>query len=217
MQTVFNSSIKLYSLYICLFVLLLNHAIFVKTFFMQQNARAVYNPVQKDTAIFIKTAAETNGAYSLIEVIVGPGGGVGKHYHKTYTETITCLEGELQVLVGKKLITLTPGDGPATAGMNVLHRFFNASSQPCRFSVFISPGCRGFEESIQIAYGLARDGAVHKDGAPKKLDHLGVLMDLGQVKIPGVMGLLEPVLLWFGKRAGKKGVTDALRKAYVKI
>lgn len=182
-----------------------------------QNARAIYNPVQKDTAIFIKTAAETNGAYSLIEVIVAPGGGVGKHYHKTYTETFTCLEGELQVQLGKKIITLKPGDAPATAEMGMLHQFLNASKAPCRFNVLISPGCRGFEESLQIAYGLARDGATGKDGTPNKIDHLGVLMDLGQIKIPGLMGLLEPVLLWFGKRAGKKGVTDALRKAYVKI
>jgi len=48
---------------------------------MNNLSRVIYNPVQQDTAIFIQTLQETNGAYSLIEVEVAPGGGVGLHYH----------------------------------------------------------------------------------------------------------------------------------------
>jgi len=48
---------------------------------MHNLSRAIYNPVQQDTAFFIKTVQETNGAYSLIEVEVAPCGGVGLHYH----------------------------------------------------------------------------------------------------------------------------------------
>lgn len=191
--------------------------IFVKNIYMADTARAVYNPAQKDTAIFIETVQETNGAYSLLEVIVAPGGGVGKHYHKAYTETFTCLEGELQVQVGKQVLTLKPGDAPVTAGKDVLHRFFNTSDKPCRFSVLISPGSRGFEESVQIAYGLARDGRTNKEGTPSKIGHLGILLALSESKLPGWQGLIERVLLWIGKRADKKGVTDQLRKEYVKI
>jgi quercetin dioxygenase-like cupin family protein len=184
---------------------------------MNNSSRAIYNPVQQDSAVFIQTVQETNGAYSLIEVEVAPGGGVGRHYHKTYRETFTCLEGELQVQLGKELHTLRPGDAPVTAETNVLHRFFNNSNRPCRFRVHISPGSRGFEESLQIAYGLARDGKTDKSGTPRKIDHLGVLLALSESKLPGWQGLLESVLLWIGKRADKKGVTALLRKEYVKI
>ena len=184
---------------------------------MNKSSRAIYNPVQQDTAIFIQTVQETNGAYSLIEVEVAPGGGVDRHYHKTYTETFTCLEGELQVQLGKQVLTLQPGDAPVTVEKNVLHRFVNNSNRPCRFRVRISPGSRGFEECLQIAYGLARDGKTDKTGTPRKIDHLGVLLALGEMKLPGWQGLFESVLLWIGKRADKKGVTALLRKEYVKI
>ncbi len=184
---------------------------------MSDLSRATYNPVQKDTAVFIETVAETNGAYSLIEVEVAPGGGVGLHYHKAYSETFTCLQGELQVQLGKQVFTLKPGDAPATAPKNTLHRFFNTSDKPSRFQVLISPGSRGFEESVQIAYGLARDGKVNKTGSPKKIDHLGVLLALSETKLPGWQGLFEKIFLWIGKRAEKKGITAQLRKEYVKI
>ena len=184
---------------------------------MRDLLRAIYNPVQKDTAVFIETVAETNGAYSLIEVDVSPGGGVGLHYHKAYSETFTCLQGELHVQLGKKVYELKAGDAPVTAEKNTLHRFFNASNKPCRFRVLISPGCRGFEESLQIAYGLARDGKTNKKGTPSNIDHLGVLLALSESKLPGWQSLFEKVFLWIGKRAEKKGITTALRKEYVKI
>ena len=184
---------------------------------MNHTSRAIYNPIQKDTAIFLKTSHETNGAYTLVEVEVAPGGGVGQHYHKGYTETFECLEGELKIQLGKQEHTLKPGDAPATAERNVLHRFVNTSNEPCRFCVTITPGCRGFEESIQIAYGLARDGKTNKEGTPAKLDHLGVLLVLSESKLPGWQGIFEKGLLWIGKRADKKGITDELRREYVKI
>jgi quercetin dioxygenase-like cupin family protein len=190
--------------------------IFVKTNIMETPIRAIYNPVQKDTAIFLETLQESNGRHTLIEVEVAPHGGVGVHYHKTYAETFECLEGELKIQLGKKIFTLRPGDGQATALPNTLHRWFNTSGKKCRFRVTVTPGCRGFEESLQIAYGLARDGKVNKSGMPK-LSHLGILLLLSESKLPGWQGLLEKGLLWVGKRAGKKGITDDLRERYVKI
>lgn len=184
---------------------------------MNIEARSVYNPVQRDTAIFLETVKETHGAYTLVEVILAPGGGVGLHYHKAFTETFECTEGVLQVQLGKKVHTLKPGDAGVTAEKNVLHRFFNNSTNSCRFKVLISPGSRGFEESLQIAYGLARDGKTNKAGMPQHISHLGVLLMLSESKLPGWQGVLESIFLRIGKRADKKGVTDVLRKEYVKI
>src|SRR5688572_5535501 len=96
--------------------------------------RRIYNPVQKDYFTFIKTSEETNGEYTLVEVELAPQGGVGIHYHKTYSEKFDCLDGELKVQAGKTIHTLTPGQS-VTALPNVNHRFFNASNAVARFKV----------------------------------------------------------------------------------
>ena len=59
-----------------------------------ENERRIHNQVQKDTVTFLKTSADTNGEYTLVEVELADGGGVGLHYHKTYSEKFECLEGE---------------------------------------------------------------------------------------------------------------------------
>ena len=49
-------------------------------------SRRIYNPIQKDPVTFLKTAGETGGEYTLVEVELSSKGGVGLHYHKTYSE-----------------------------------------------------------------------------------------------------------------------------------
>lgn len=178
--------------------------------------RSIYNPIQKDSAEFIKTVSETRGAYTLIRVVVAPGGGNGLHYHKTYDERFECISGVLKVQVGKKIMTLLPGES-ATAHKNVAHRFFNDTDEPCSFFVTISPGCKGFEEGLQIAYGLAEDGQVNSSGTPKSLAHLGLLLVLTESKLPGWQGIIEKGFSYIGRRALKNGTADALRKKYVTI
>lgn len=179
-------------------------------------SRSIYNPYQKDSAEFIKTFNETNGAYTLVRVAVAPGGGNGLHYHKTFAETFECISGQLKVQVGKSTYTLMPGD-EATAHPKQLHRFYNDTNEPCSFFVTISPGCKGFEEGLQIAYGLANDGRINKKGSPKSLTHLGLLLLLTESKLPGWQGIIEKGFMMMGRRAIKNGTADALRKQYVTI
>ena len=179
-------------------------------------ARSIYNPIQKDSAEFIKTVKETGGAYTLIRVEVASGGGNGLHFHKTYDETFECISGVLKVQVGNKKITLLPGE-KATAPKNVAHRFYNDTAEPCNFFVTISPGCKGFEEGLQIAYGLANDGHINSKGTPKKLAHLGLLLVLTESKLPGWQGIIEKGFSFIGNRAIKNGTAAVLRKKYVTI
>jgi hypothetical protein len=53
------------------------------------NSRTIYNPVQRDSVVFLETVSETNGKYTLVEVELAAGGGVGLHYHKTYSELLS--------------------------------------------------------------------------------------------------------------------------------
>src|SRR5437868_2420432 len=128
--------------------------------------RKIYNPIQKDSVTFLKTSDETNGECTLVEVELADGGGVGLHYHKTYSEKFDCMEGEVQVKLGDTIHNLKAGQS-ATAQPNTNHLFRNRSGNVCKFRVELRPASKGFEQSLQIGYGLARDGRTDKKGFPK--------------------------------------------------
>ena len=178
--------------------------------------RKIYNPIQKDQVTFLKTHADTNGECTLVEVELAHGGGVGLHYHKTYSEKFDCLEGEVEVRLGKIIYKLQPGQS-ATAEPNVNHLFRNRSSKPCKFLVELKPASRGFEQSLQIGYGLANDGLTKSNGFPKDKLALAWLFDISESNLPGWMSLFEFILRGQAMKARKKGIDKELIGKYVKF
>ncbi|MBI5371696.1 MAG: cupin domain-containing protein [Sphingobacteriales bacterium] len=178
--------------------------------------RKIYNPIQKDQVIFLKTAAETGGACTLVEVELADGGGVGLHYHKTFSEQFECLDGEVQVQLGRELRVLRPGE-KAIAGEGINHLFRNRSGKPCRFRVELRPASRGFEESLQIGYGLAGDGQCKPNGFPKDRRVLAWLFDISESNLPGWMSLFEFILRKQAKKARQQGLDKKMRERYVKF
>jgi len=178
--------------------------------------RKIYNPIQKDYVTFIKTAAETNGEYTLVEVELANGGGVGLHYHKTYSEKFDCLDGEVQIGLGKKIVTLKPGQS-ATAEPNVNHLFRNRSGKVCLFRVELRPASPGFEQSLQIGYGLTGDGLCKSNGFPKDKLVLAWLFDISESNLPGWMSVFEFILRKQAKKAREKQIDKALTEKYVRF
>ena len=178
--------------------------------------RKIYNPVQKDYVTFLKTAADTNGECTLVEVELADGGGVGLHYHKTYSEKFDCLEGEVQVRLGKAIHALKPSES-ATAEPHVRHLFRNRSGKVSKFRVELRPASRGFEQSLQIGYGLARDGQVEKNGFPKDKLALAWLFEISESNLPGWMSIFEFILRKQAKKAKAKGLDKQLIEKYVKF
>jgi len=178
--------------------------------------RKIYNPIQKDQVVFLKTAADTNGEYTLVEVELADGGGVGLHYHKTYSEKFNCLEGEVQVQLNKTLHRLGLGQS-ATALPNTNHLFRNRSGKACKFLVELRPASRGFEESLQIGYGLAADGLCKPNGFPKDKLALAWLFNISESNLPGWMSIFEFILHRQAKKAIAKGTDRQLRERYVKF
>lgn len=178
--------------------------------------RRIHNPVQKDSVVFLKTAEETNGAYTLVEVELAPKGGVGLHYHKTYSEKFDCLEGELKVQAGKVIHTLGPGNS-ITAQALVHHRFFNSSDRVCKFRVELRPASRGFEQSLQVGYGLARDGKTNSKGLPKSRLALAWLFEISESNLPGWMSIFEFILRRQAQKAKAKGIDKELIASYVRF
>ena len=178
--------------------------------------RKIYNPIQKDTVTFIKTSDDTDGEYTLVEVELADGVGVGLHYHKTYTESFECTEGALQVILGKTTYTLQAGQS-AKATPNINHLFRNRSGKPCKFTCEIRPASKGFEQSLQIAYGLASDGLCKSNGFPKDKLALAWLFAISESNLPGWMSLFEFILIKQSNKARQKGIDKQLLEKYVRF
>jgi quercetin dioxygenase-like cupin family protein len=191
---------------------LLMDRFFVKTL----TERTIYNPIMKDRVTFLKTAADTHGAYTLVEVELAPGGGIELHYHKLISETFICQSGELSVQVNQKTHRLQPKQ-TVTAAPGTSHRFFNQSHESCRFQCRIVPASVGVERSLQIGYGLARDGQTNAKGMPKSLLTMAWLFAISETSLPGRMSMFEPLLRWQARRAVKKGLDKRLIAQYVRF
>jgi mannose-6-phosphate isomerase-like protein (cupin superfamily) len=71
----------------------------------------ITNPFAQEQIIFLKTGIETEGAYSLREFHLKPGGAVPRaHIHRDYEETFTVVQGELTLIFNGKEHMLHPGD-----------------------------------------------------------------------------------------------------------
>jgi quercetin dioxygenase-like cupin family protein len=175
--------------------------------------RQIYNPVQRDTATFIETSAQSGGQRTLIEIEVAPGGGTTPHYHLSYDEHFEVIQGALQVTTGGVRHTLGPG-GKAVALRNTLHNFHNATDTPTTFLVELRPGSEGFEKALNVAYGLARDGLVRDNGLPRNPLHLALLFEWGEGRVPGVATVLAPLFRLLAWEARRWGVDQSLEARY---
>lgn len=175
--------------------------------------RRIYNPVQKDAAIFVQTSEESGGVQTILDLEIAPGGGNSLHYHKTFAERFTVISGEFGVQVGAEHFTLKPG-ATALAPMMTLHRWYNTSAETAMVRVELLPGNTGFERSLQILYGLARDGLVNKQGLPKHITHLALLLELSDTGLPGLASAIAPIMRVIARYARRKGIERELIARY---
>jgi quercetin dioxygenase-like cupin family protein len=84
-------------------------------------------------------AAETGGAYALLEQQVPPGGGPPLHVHRHETEIFYILEGEFEVIVGDQVVS-APAGTTATCPRDIPHKFRNVGATPGRLLLTIIPG-----------------------------------------------------------------------------
>lgn len=178
-----------------------------------QAARRIYNPLQKDAAIFLVTSRESGGERTLLEIELAPGGGNSLHMHTEFAEHFEVLEGELVVQVGREEHVLGPG-GTATAPPRTLHRFYSRSPTPTRFRVELRPGHAGFEQALRIAYGLAQDGLVTRKGFPRRLDHMALLVEMSGTIPAGAASVMLPLFRVISRRARRRGVEAELLARY---
>jgi quercetin dioxygenase-like cupin family protein len=176
-------------------------------------SREIYNPVQRDRVVFVKTSSETGGEVTLADMEVAPGGGNPLHFHTSFSERFLVEEGEFGAQIARRRLVLHAGESE-TVRPRVAHRWFNASDRPVRVRLELRPGNEGFERALRIIYGLATDGLTNSSGIPKNLLHLAVLAEMGDTRLAG---LTRPLNLLFGllaRVAHRRGVDAELSRRY---
>ena len=123
--------------------------------------RTFANPAINDSATFIKTSAETEGEYTLIEIDLGKSDGPPLHYHNAFSETFEVREGVLYLQAGKEKRKLNIGES-FTVPVGTPHRFYNEVDNRVKFHITLQPGHTGMENFIKIIYGLASDVSLIK-------------------------------------------------------
>jgi quercetin dioxygenase-like cupin family protein len=85
------------------------------------------------------TAANTAGAFSLVEASVPPGSGPVPHSHPDHDETFSLLSGRLEFLDGDRTFVAGPGD-LVYVPRGSRHRFLNVGEQHATMLFMFTPG-----------------------------------------------------------------------------
>jgi mannose-6-phosphate isomerase-like protein (cupin superfamily) len=100
------------------------------------------------------SAADTNGAYSVVEIVSHPGDGTPMHVHQNEDEHFVILEGTARIASGDKIFDAAAGTA-ITLSKGVPHAWGNLSNTPLRMVVIASPG--GCEEILRL---IAKGGDI---------------------------------------------------------
>ena len=163
----------------------------------------LHNPVTRETMIFRRTSAETDGEAVVVETIVEPDGFVAAaHVHPHQSERFEVLEGELALTVDHDQVIAHAGDS-LTVRPGAHHRFHNAGNRPVRFVTEIRPALE-FESLIETMFTLAAEGKTNRKGLPNPL-RLAVIAKahFDTVRLPGVPVFMQKAGLVAGTLVGR--------------
>ena len=132
---------------------------------MIRTGDTIENPITGERITFLATSADTNGEAVVIETVVQPDGFVAAaHVHPIQSERFTVAAGTLGLQVGRKNLTLGPGD-VAAVEPGTAHRFWNADEDEVRFVCEVRPAFQ-FESLLETMFALAADGKTGRKGMP---------------------------------------------------
>jgi hypothetical protein len=109
------------------------------------------------------------------------------------------------------MAALGAGD-EAVAAPGSLHAWGNPGEQRSVAHVELRPGSRGFEKGLRVAYGLAADGRVLKNGVSRNPLQASLLLEMGEVRLPGAYAALQRILGLPAHLARWRGVDRELKR-----
>lgn len=174
--------------------------------------RTVVNGEGNYSATFVKTGAETNGAYELVQVELEPYGGNDWHYHANFEESFTVLDGAVRIGEDGKEILLNKGDSTSVSREH-FHFFKNARKEKSVLLVKIAPA-GGLEKTLRVAYGLINDGLLRNDMTENPW-HMALLLAYSESYLPMMPSWFqEPLITSLAKIAQWKGEDKVLYKYF---
>ena len=100
------------------------------------------------------SVADTNGAYSVVEIVSDHGDGTPIHIHQNEDEHFIILGGTARIASGDKTFAAAAGTA-VTLSKSVPHAWCNLSNSPLRMVVISTPG--GIEEILRL---IAKGGDI---------------------------------------------------------
>jgi quercetin dioxygenase-like cupin family protein len=178
------------------------------------NERILVNTIIKEHATVVATAEETEGSYSMVDVHMLPDGSNCLHYHRLLTQTFTALEGILHIyLGGKQVVRLDKGES-YTVKPGIVHGLFNPTKSVVRCRIVTTPGLVGYENTMRILSGLAKENKLNKDGFPNDYSATALLMEMGDIYFTKAHTFFYPWIKWKAQQARKRGIEKAFFKNY---
>jgi quercetin dioxygenase-like cupin family protein len=174
--------------------------------------KTIYNTAGNYSVVFIETGATTNGAYELVQVEVEPHGGNDWHYHKSFVEEFTVVEGQMKIGNNGSEIILNKGES-TSASIGDMHFFKNNQEEKSVLLVKTIPAA-GLEKTLRVAYGLINDGKLKNDMTENPW-HMALLLGYSESYLEGMPGWFqEPLINAFAKIAQWRGEDQELYKYF---
>lgn len=163
------------------------------------------HPITHEQMTIEHPAADDHAKSRVVFTLPAHQDGAPRHYHDRFAESFCVLSGELELTVADAAPRNLRAGERLTVPAGTVHAFRNASAAPVTFCTEIIGG-RGFERFIRGWYGLAIDGRSDRRGAPRGLLDTIVLLDEGDVNLPGVplplQRGLRRALRWLARLTG---------------
>jgi quercetin dioxygenase-like cupin family protein len=109
------------------------------------------------------SAADTGGAFAVVEIISQPGDGTPVHIHRNEDEHFIILEGKARFLYGDRVFD-APAGTSVSASKNIPHAWCNPFDAPFRMLAVASPG--GCEDALRV---IAKGGDVDLQALAERL------------------------------------------------
>ena len=170
---------------------------------MIRTGDTIENPVTGERITFLATSTDTDGDAVVIETVVQPDGFVAAaHVHPSQSERFAVAAGQLGLKVGRKKMTLGPGE-VAMVEAGTAHRFWNAGEEQVRFVCEVRPALQ-FESLLETMFALAADGKTNRKGMPNPL-RLAVIAraHFDVVRLPFPPAVVQRAGLALGAPVGK--------------
>lgn len=180
---------------------------------MPAKGHRLVNPENGEYFEFFRTAADTHGAYSTLQVLIKPGGFTPvMHKHLLQDETFEPISGKLTYIIeGQEPVTIGPGE-KALLPRGLGHTHFNGGTEPLLMYQTVSPAL-DFEPFVEALHRHIVKGNMKKGQPPflqlmvwmKEMEGKTCVANipLGVQKV--LANLLTPVAKWAGYKAFYNG------------